>query len=49
MKSRSQRPPKVLYVEDDRFWRKRALKYLPGNDLELTAVATAEEGFEIER
>jgi DNA-binding NtrC family response regulator len=38
---------KVLYIEDDRFWRKRAREHFEGQGLAIQAVATAEEGLEI--
>jgi two-component system response regulator AtoC len=35
---------RVLYVEDDRFWRRRAEEHLARQGLDVTAVASAEEG-----
>ncbi len=47
MKKSTRSSPLVLYVEDDRFWRKRAEKHLPAHGLELRPMATAEEGLEL--
>ena len=47
MTERASRSLRALYVEDDRFWRKRAEEHLPRHGIEVVAVPGAEEGLEI--